>query len=229
MMPPVSRGAAVGSWMAGSAHDAMTVFSFLQQPDALERFVLVFIPIFVAVDIIGVLPTYYALTRSIPAGEKPRTARLSVLTAFSITVSFILLGKATFSILGVRVEDFMIAGGVLLLVFAISDLLRDGTRSSAPKAAQTLAVVPLGTPIIAGPATLTTSLMLMGTYGFWLVVLSLALNLLLAWLVVRYADQVIGVLGVNGATAIAKVFYLLLAAIAVSMIRRGLAGFLASG
>src|SRR5574341_72829 len=229
MMPPVSRGVAVGSWMAGSAHDAMTVFSFLQQPDALERFVLVFLPIFVAVDIIGVLPTYYALTRSIPAGEKPRTARLSVLTAFSITVSFILLGKATFSILGVRVEDFMIAGGVLLLVFAISDLLRDGTRSSAPKAAQTLAVVPLGTPIIAGPATLTTSLMLMGTYGFWLVVLSLALNLLLAWLVVRYADQVIGVLGVNGATAIAKVFYLLLAAIAVSMIRRGLAGFLASG
>lgn len=229
MMPPVSRGVAVGSWMAGSAHDAMTVFSFLQQPDALERFVLVFLPIFVAVDIIGVLPTYYALTRSIPAGEKARTARLSVLTAFSITVSFILLGKATFSILGVRVEDFMIAGGVLLLVFAISDLLRDGTRSSAPKAAQTLAVVPLGTPIIAGPATLTTSLMLMGTYGFWLVVLSLALNLLLAWLVVRYADQVIGVLGVNGATAIAKVFYLLLAAIAVSMIRRGLAGFLASG
>jgi multiple antibiotic resistance protein len=232
MIPAVSRRVLVGSTrMVGddAAHAAMTAFSFFQQPDALERFVLVFLPIFVAVDIIGVLPTYYALTRSIPAGEKPRTARLSVLTAFSITVSFILLGKATFSILGVRVEDFMIAGGVLLLVFAISDLLRDGTRSSAPKAAQTLAVVPLGTPIIAGPATLTTSLMLMGTYGFWLVVLSLALNLLLAWLVVRYADQVIGVLGVNGATAIAKVFYLLLAAIAVSMIRRGLAGFLAAG
>ncbi len=204
----------------------MTALSFLLQSDALERFVLVFLPIFVAVDIIGVLPTYYALTQSLATEEKPRIARLSVVTAFSIAVSFLLLGKATFSILGVRVEDFMIAGGVLLLVFAISDLLRDGTRSSAPKAAQTLAVVPLGTPIIAGPATLTTSLMLMGTYGFWLVVLSLALNLLLAWVVVRYADQVIGVLGVNGATAIAKVFYLLLAAIAVSMIRRGLAGFL---
>jgi multiple antibiotic resistance protein len=204
----------------------MTAFSILQQSDALERFVLVFLPIFVAVDIIGVLPTYYALTQSVPTEDKPRIARLSVLTAFSITVSFILLGKATFSILGVRVEDFMVAGGILLLVFAVSDLLRDGTRSAAPKAAQTLAVVPLGTPIIAGPATLTTSLMLIGTYGLWLVVLSLALNLLIAWVVVRYADQVIGVLGVNGATAIAKVFYLLLAAIAVSMIRRGLAGFL---
>jgi len=204
----------------------MTALSFLQQPDALERFVLVFLPIFVAVDIIGVLPTYYALTAPLAAEEKPRIARQSVVTAFSVTVAFILLGKATFSILGVRVEDFMIAGGVLLLVFAISDLLRDGTRSSAPKAAQTLAVVPLGTPIIAGPATLTTSLMLTGTFGFGLVCVSLALNLLLAWVVVRYADRVIGILGVNGATAIGKVFYLLLAAIAVSMIRRGLAGFL---
>lgn len=207
----------------------MTAFSFLQQPDALERFVLVFIPIFVAVDIIGVLPTYYALTRPFPVEEKPRIARQSVLTAFSVTVSFILLGKATFSVLGVRVEDFMIAGGALLLVFAISDLLRDGTRAASPKSVQTLGVVPLGTPIIAGPATLTTSLMLMGTYGVALVVLSLALNLLLAWVVVRYADQVIGLIGVNGATAIAKVFYLLLAAIAVSMIRRGVMGMMGTG
>jgi multiple antibiotic resistance protein len=205
----------------------MTALSFLQHPDALERFALVFLPIFVAVDIIGVLPTYFSLTQSLPAEEKPRIARQSVLTALFVTVSFILLGKGTFSVLGVRVEDFMVAGGILLLVFAVSDLLRDGTRSAAPKSTQTLGVVPLGTPIIAGPATLTTSLMLMGTYGFGLVFLSLVLNLLLAWVVVRYADQVIGVLGVNGATAIAKVFYLLLAAIAVSMIRRGLTGFLA--
>lgn len=206
----------------------MTGLSSLLQPDALERFVLVFLPIFVAVDIVGVLPTYYSLTQSLAAEEKPRIARQSVFTAFFVTVSFILLGKVTFSVLGVRVEDFMVAGGILLLVFAVSDLLRDGTRSAAPKGAQTLGVVPLGTPIIAGPATLTTSLMLTGTYGFGLVFLSLALNLLLAWVVVRYADRVIGVLGVNGATAIAKVFYLLLAAIAVSMIRRGLTGFLAS-
>ncbi len=211
-----------------AARAAMTALSSLLQPDALERFVLVFLPIFVAVDIVGVLPTYYSLTQALPAVEKPRIARQSVLTALFVTVSFILLGKGTFSVLGVRVEDFMVAGGILLLVFAVSDLLRDGTRSAVPKSGQTLGVVPLGTPIIAGPATLTTSLMLMGTYGFGLVLLSLALNLLLAWVVVRYADQVIGVLGVNGATAIAKVFYLLLAAIAVSMIRRGLTGFLAS-
>ncbi|HET8760595.1 MAG TPA: MarC family protein [Nitrospiria bacterium] len=204
----------------------MDALTFLQDPDALDRFVLVFLPIFVAIDVIGVLPTYYSLTHALPAKDKPRIARQSVVTAFSVTVMFILLGKATFSVLGVRVEDFMIAGGVLLLVFAIWDLLRDGTRASSPKSQQTLGVVPLGTPIIAGPATLTTSLMLMGTYGVGLVALSLGLNLLLAWVVVRYADRVIGLLGVNGATAIAKVFYLLLAAIAVSMIRRGVMGML---
>ncbi|MFZ5875260.1 MAG: MarC family protein [Nitrospirota bacterium] len=204
----------------------MDALTFFQDPDAFDRFVLVFLPIFVAIDVIGVLPTYYALTQPLPATDKPRIARQSVVTAFSVTVIFILLGKATFSVLGVRVEDFMIAGGVLLLVFAIWDLLRDGTRAASPKSQQTLGVVPLGTPIIAGPATLTTSLMLMGTFGIGLVVVSLALNLLLAWVVVRNADRVIGVLGVNGATAIAKVFYLLLAAIAVSMIRRGVMGML---
>lgn len=204
----------------------MDALTFFQNPEALERFVLVFLPIFVAIDVIGVLPTYYSLTQSLAGKDKPRIARQSVLTAFFVTVSFILLGKGTFSVLGVRVEDFMVAGGVLLLVFAVSDLLRDGTRAALPKSQQTLGVVPLGTPIIAGPATLTTSLMLMGTYGFWMVFLSLALNLLLAWVVVRHADRVIGVLGVNGATAIAKVFYLLLAAIAVSMIRRGVMGMM---
>jgi len=195
---------------------------------AVSRFLLVFLPIFVAVDIPGVLPTYYAMTQSLAVAEKRRVARQSVLTAFSVTVAFILLGQGTFAILGVQVEDFMIAGGALLLVFAIGDLLRDGARSSSPKSAATLGVVPLGTPIIAGPATLTTSLMLMGTYGFWPVFGALAANLVLAWLVVRHADRIIRLIGVNGATALGKVFYLLLAAIAVSMIRKGVMGLLAS-
>ena len=195
---------------------------------AVSRFLLVFLPIFVAVDIPGVLPTYYAMTQSLAVADKRRVARQSVLTAFSVTVAFILLGQGTFAILGVQVEDFMIAGGALLLVFAIGDLLRDGARSSSPKSAATLGVVPLGTPIIAGPATLTTSLMLMGTYGFWPVFAALAANLVLAWLVVRHADRIIRLIGVNGATALGKVFYLLLAAIAVSMIRKGVMGLLAS-
>lgn len=195
-------------------------------PENWNRFLLVFLPIFVAVDIPGVLPTYYALTESLSAEDKRRVAFQSVMTAFLVTVGFTLLGQGAFSILGVMVEDFMIAGGILLLVFAVSDLLRDGTRSAAPKSALTLGVVPLGTPIIAGPATLTTSLILTGTYGFWLVFVSLAANLLFAWIVVRHADRLIRLLGVNGATALGKVFYLLLAAIAVSMIRRGLQGIL---
>jgi hypothetical protein len=105
---------------------------------AVSRFLLVFLPIFVAVDIPGVLPTYYAMTQSLAVAEKRRVARQSVLTAFSVTVAFILLGQGTFAILGVQVEDFMIAGGALLLVFAIGDLLRDGARSSSPKSAATL-------------------------------------------------------------------------------------------
>ncbi len=188
--------------------------------DLLQPFLLSVIPILVAVDAPGALPLFVGMTEEMDDAERRRTVRQSILTAFLVTIGFVVLGQAVFAALGIRVVDFMIAGGILLLVIAITDILTAGERRKAPGA--TFGVVPLGTPLIAGPATLTTALVLVGQYGYLPVVLSLVVNILLAWLVFAQAGRIIRLIGINGSRALAKVASLLLAAIAVKLIRSGI-------
>lgn len=186
----------------------------------LEPFFLSIIPIFVAIDAIGVLPLYLSLTESMEINQRKRVVRQSVLTAFLITVGFAFVGSTIFNALGISVADFMIGGGILLLVFSIFDILRitdKGTTFST-----TIGVVPLGTPLLAGPATLTTTLLLIGSYGYSPVIASLLLNLAFAWFVFNRAEIIIRFMGINGTKAVAKIASLLMAAIAVKMIRVGI-------
>ncbi len=192
--------------------------------DLLNPFLLTIIPLMVAIDAPGVLPFYLVMTEGIERHEKKRIARESVFTALLITLLFVCLGRAVFGILGILVEDFMIAGGILLMVISISDLLTAGNVRTAVSSTSGPAsgIVPLGTPLLAGPATLTTCLLLVGNYGYFPVILSLIINLMLAWLLFDKADVIIRIIGVNGARGITRLASLLLAAIAVRMIRLGI-------
>jgi multiple antibiotic resistance protein len=174
----------------------------------------------VAIDAPGVLPIYIGMTEGMERDERKRIALQSVFTAFLIATAFMFLGRAVFNALGIEVEDFMIGGGILLLIISIADIVRVEDRWT--KVPPTLGVVPLGTPLLAGPATLTTTLMLVGNYGYLPVVLSLILNLILAWIIFNRAEIIIRLIGINGARAFAKIASLLLAAIAVKFIRMGM-------
>lgn len=188
--------------------------------EMLNSFLLCVIPIMVAIDAPGVAPLYLEMTDGMDSHEKKRTVRQSVFTAFLITAAFIFLGSAVFKLLAILVEDFMIAGGILLLIISINDLLFAGTKKmSVP---HTMGVVPLGTPMLAGPGTLTTSLVLVGNYGYPPVIFSLIFNLLLAWLIFDRADGIIRIIGENGARGVTRLASLLLAAIAIKMIRMGI-------
>jgi multiple antibiotic resistance protein len=188
--------------------------------ELVRAFWVSFIPILVAMDAPGVLPLFVGMTDGLGKQERRSIVRQSILTAFLVTVGFMLLGRWIFNALGILVEDFMIAGGVVLLIIAITDIVRAGEKRAEPS--PTLGVVPLGTPIIAGPAVLTTSLVLQGTHGYLPVLLSLVANLLIAWIIFVLADRIIKVVGINGSRAFAKVASLILAAFAVKMIRSGL-------
>lgn len=186
----------------------------------MRDFLGVLIPLFVAIGAPGVLPTYFSLTEHLGEPAKRQIVRQSVVTALAVTMGFALLGRAVFQVLQIRVEDFMIAGGILLLVFAVNDLLSE--RNPEPgHEGERIGVVPLGTPLIAGPATLTAALMLVGTHGLVAVFLALVLNLAVAWLILAQANRLIRVMGISGSRAIAKVSSLLLAAYGVSMVRGG--------
>ncbi len=187
----------------------------------LKKLLLAFIPIFVAVDVIGVLPIFVSLTQGTPRSEKRRIIIQSMITAFCLAISFIFLGKAIFSFLGITVGDFMVAGGAILFAISIRDIMR--TEARQLESGEQMGVVPLGTPLIAGPAVLTTSLLLVEEYGVIPTLISVTANLLIAGFALNLSGLLSRFLGEAGTKALSKIMHLLLAAIAVMMIRKGLA------
>ncbi|MBN3041054.1 MAG: MarC family protein [Candidatus Omnitrophica bacterium] len=182
---------------------------------------LAFIPVFVAVDAIGVLPIFVSLTRGASKKEKFSIIIQSMITALCVATAFIFLGKAVFRLLGISVGDFMIAGGAVLFSIAIIDILNSEKRRRMPS--KELGAVPIGTPLIVGPAVLTTSLIIIAEYGLFATLVSVFINVLLAGLIFSFSQVLIKTLGEGGSKALSKVMALLLASIAVMMIRKGIA------
>lgn len=183
---------------------------------------MTFIPIFVAIDIFGVLPIFTSLVVDMPEVEKRTVIRQSTITALIASLTFVAVGEAVFRILGITVDDFKVAGGLVLLVLAIIELTGTGLRGERKKPRQAVGVVPIGVPLIVGPAVLTTLMVLIDHYGVVPTVVSLVLNLFIVWAALRGAHTITRFIGKNGIIAISKVMALLLAAIAVMMIRIGL-------
>lgn len=183
-------------------------------------FLLAFIPIFVTVDPIGVLPVFVSLTQGLEETKRRQILIQSLVTATCLAVGFILLGKAVFRFLGITIGDFMVAGGAILFCIAMIDLMNTGRERRLP--AEDLGVVPIGTPLIVGPAVLTTSLITIDQYGATVTLLAVLANILLTGMIFFYSQPIIKILGDNGSRALSKVVSLLLAAIAVMMIRKGI-------
>jgi len=143
-----------------------------------------------------------------------------MITATGLAVFFVFLGRAVFNFLGISVADFMIAGGAILFSIAIIDIINPGKKRRIPS--KELGAVPLGTPLIVGPAVLTTSLMIISEFGTTITLFSVIINVLLAGLIFSLSGFLIRILGEAGSKALSKVTSLLLAAIAVMMIRKGI-------
>lgn len=190
----------------------------------MKNIFLAFIPLFVAVDAIGVLPIFVSLTEKMKEREKFNIVIKSLITAICLSVVFLFLGKAVFKVLAITIADFMVAGGLLLFCIAIIDLLNPIKRRRLPSSE--LGFVPLGTPLIVGPAVLTTSLLMLDAHGLLPTLISVLINIILAGVTFLSANMLIKFLGVAGARALSKITSLLLAAIAVMMIRRGVASML---
>lgn len=186
-----------------------------------DTFVHAFIPLLVAVDIVGIVPIYLTLTGSLDKRDRRAVLRASLIVAAAVSIGFALLGKAIFVFLGITVADFQIAGGLILLGLAGLDLLTQEPRGLAQGA--DVGVVPLGVPIIAGPAVITTTMVLVDLYGSLVTIAALLANLVLGGLVLANAVVIERLVGRTGARAMSKIVSLLLAAIGVHWIRQGLA------
>ncbi|MBK9295015.1 MAG: MarC family protein [Oligoflexia bacterium] len=196
----------------------------------MEQFLNAFIPLFFAFDAIGILPVFMSITQDLFIDKKRLILHQAVLTAFFLSLVFIYLGKGIFHFLGITVADFRIAGGILLLVIATYDLIVTRQARAKNNTAVTegveeethVGIVPIGMPLIVGPAVLTTLLLSTGQNGYTATTAALLANIFIVWVVFYYSDKIIKVIRKAGAIAVGKVFSLLLAAIAVKMIRIGI-------
>lgn len=187
----------------------------------LKAFLLAFIPVFVAIDPIGLVAIFAGLGTQATPEHRRHQAFLGVITGMIVSVGFIFLGKAVFAALGITVADFQVAGGLILLVLAVRELVGAAHDRGG---GDDFGVVPLGMPLIAGPALLTALLILIDTVGVFYTVLSLLVNLGLVAFALCQSDRIRRVMGRQGMRGISKIIALLLAAIAVSLIRRGWQG-----
>ena len=178
-----------------------------------------FIPLFVATNVFMLLPIFISLTKEMSPQKRRVVIRDSILTAFIVSSLFFALGEMIFRIIGITADDFKIAGGLLLLIIAILDITRHIEEKLKPDIK--LGVVPIGVPLIVGPAVLTNILLLVDHYGILPTVIALVLNLMIVWISLINAERITRLVGKGGILGIAKVMALLLASIAIMMIRIG--------
>jgi multiple antibiotic resistance protein len=187
--------------------------------DLAEKFFVAFIPVFVAIDPIGLIALFMGLGTSSSPQQRKHQAFLGIFTGLGVAIGFIFLGKIIFSALGITVADFQIAGGLILLILATRELVTFGPPDRG--GGDEFGIVPLGMPLIAGPALLTALLILIDTVGIVFTLVSLLVNLAIVAIALCNADRFSRWMGKQGLRGVSKIIALLLAAIAVSLIRRG--------
>jgi multiple antibiotic resistance protein len=188
--------------------------------EQLHNFVLTFVPLFIVIDAFGNLPFVITMGEDMTRRERRKMVHFAVITATAVGLIFLFFGQFILKVLDISVGSFAIAGGIILLVLSIK-YMTTGHMVAAIKE-EMVAVVPIGTPLTVGPATITTLLLLALQFPLYMVLISFALNMLITWIIFLLSQKIAGFMGEGGLRATSRVFSLLLAAIGVSMIIRGL-------
>jgi multiple antibiotic resistance protein len=188
--------------------------------EQLQNFVMTFVPLFIVIDAFGNLPFVISMGEGITQRERRKMVHLAIMTATAVGLIFLFFGQFILKVLNISVGSFAIAGGIILLVLSIQ-YMTTGRMVTTIKE-EMVAVVPIGTPLTVGPATITTLILLALQYPLYMVLISFALNMLITWVIFLVSQKIAGFMGEGGLRATSRVFSLLLAAIAVSMVIRGL-------
>jgi multiple antibiotic resistance protein len=185
----------------------------------MQQFWHAFTPLFVAFDGVGLLPLFWGLTQRLSAAQRHKAVSEAVVTALLVAVAFLLVSRLVFSLMGLELADIMVAGGAILFVLSLRDLLLPEKSPRVRYASP--GVVPLGVPLLAGPAVLTMVLLVRDRYGWPVTLAALAADVAVAWLILRSSDWLMRQLGREGSQVISKITSLILTAFGVMLIREG--------
>lgn len=188
-----------------------------------QLFISVFVTLFVIMDPPGTVPLFLALTGSMTRQQRARAARQAILVAFGVIVGFALFGQSLLDYLHVSVQALQGAGGLLLLLVAMELLTGKMDGNDGLEGTQgNVALVPLGTPLLAGPGAIVATMVFVQQAGEASDWVALALGVVLVhlclWLSMRFAGAIHRVLRDSGTMLVSRIAGLLLAAIAVQLL-----------
>ena len=199
----------------------------------LNLFATSFTTVLVIQDPLGAIPIFLSLTSRQNADERKRSAREATLVSLAVILIFAIFGRYILKFLGISVPALQTSGGLLLLLVALELLTDKADESPDPDAVTTnAALVPLGTPLLAGPGAIVAAMVAVDTTGGgvagWVSVTAAIIGTHIAiWASLRFSLGLNRVLGTSGIRILTRVMGLLLAAIAVQIMADGVFAFLA--
>jgi len=195
-------------------------------------FLSTFVTVLVIMDPVGNVPVFLALTGTFDDDRRRRAAWQAVSVAGGVILTFALFGEHILELMGISLEALQVAGGLLLVLTAL-ELLRPEDDAALAAVGRNVALVPLGTPMLAGPGAIAATMLAMRRAGSIgeaaAVVAALAAVLLVAWTALRFSQPLSRLLKENGIHLVSRVMGVLLAAIAVQLVASGVAGWIARG
>ena len=196
-----------------------------------ELFLTTAVTIFVIVDPPGLLPVFLGLTKSLGSRQRRRAADRASAVAFGVIAVFAIFGKQILDYLQVSVPALQVSGGLLLLLIALELLMGKGEDPVSHDGVN-VAIVPLGTPLMAGPGAIVATMLAVqrspSLAGYLTVALALITVMFLVWVFLRYAGLIRAILRESGTVLASRIAGLLLSAIAVQMVADGIFGFIAA-
>jgi len=181
--------------------------------------------IFAILNPISVLPTFLSITDEMDPDERHRIVRNSSITVLIIALALAIGGNYILSLFSVGIPGLQIGGGVLLMVIA-SEMLGGLPRTKSLESNEEIAIVPIATPLLVGPGTMTTIIVLSATIPILVLILSIVIVTTLTFLILRYSEILVRVLGSNGTRALGRFMTIIIAAFAAQLIYAGLSEWL---
>jgi multiple antibiotic resistance protein len=181
------------------------------------------IQLFAIMDPVGALPFYLYFLNKLEGNERNVLWSTVVISMTVLLFFFALVGNEMLKLFGVSIYSFMIGGGVLLMIIAI-DTMGEGSRSLTldPKEA---AIVPLASPLLVGPGTAATLIILSNTIPLSELIISLMIIAIFAAVILKYSENILKIIGKNGVTAFSRLFSIIVAGFAAQLLYEGLVGW----
>jgi len=181
--------------------------------DFISELIRATIALFIIVDPFGNIPIFVGLTENITEAQRKKTFNTAMLVAFVLLLVFAFTGREIFTIFGISINSFEVAGGILLLIIAVRILISGFHETT--ESPESLGAVPIAMPLIVGPGAITTTILNLQAYGSAITILAALIVLTITWVILRYINSVYKVLGKTGSLVIARVMALIIAAIAI--------------